>query len=418
MNQDDSKLRISVLYYNKDSQVFETHNYYVANGYTDGQDEFKHAVSTFSGFNLRTRNEMKRSLCVFVNPFGGRKNAKMYYENILKPVLEFNSISHEMYETDSPTFIEKFVSNFKAGEVPFTEFVVIGGDGLFGQLFNAIMAHPDHELLRKMPIGIIPGGTGNSLACDMGCKDPCIAAIHVARGKTIDADMFKLDTQDTKKTFYSTAMTYGYPCEVAIEAEGMRDQFGRYRYVACGAKKIFSSGSILHDAEIYYKDSEDQAFPACEKPNFCKPSIHQTSSVQSPKIMSYKTIGSVNNEWKKLPFGDKFLCTVVVTHEIRSSFNSEIFAPFAKLGEGNMYIAGVKDVSRLQVLKYAKKASENKQMDYDKYFYQKASELKFKTPVGSNFAVDGEPHKSHEFNIKLLPGFVSLLGRKDHVNMN
>ena len=45
----------------------------------------------------------------------------------------------------------------------YTEFVVIGGDGVFGQLLNAVMNHPDSQLLNNLPIGLMPGGSANSL---------------------------------------------------------------------------------------------------------------------------------------------------------------------------------------------------------------------------------------------------------------
>jgi len=100
---------------------------------------------------------------VFVNPISGRKMARQYYNDVLLPMLEFNQINHEMFETDSSSFIDEFFSNFKVEENSFTEFVIIGGDGVFGQVINSIMSHPDKEQLVDYPIGIMPGGSSNSL---------------------------------------------------------------------------------------------------------------------------------------------------------------------------------------------------------------------------------------------------------------
>ena len=81
----------------------------------------------------------------------------------------------------------------------------------------------------------------------------------------------------------------------------------------------------------------------------------------------------------------------VVTHEIRSSVNEEVTAPFTSINDGSMYIFGVKESSRIQAMSYLTRISEGTQCTYERFFFQKASELKFKNPEGSYFCVDGEP---------------------------
>ena len=53
-----------------------------------------------------------------------------YYNKILFPVLEFSGIHHEMYETNSSIF-DTFFEKLNNDEVKFTDFIVVGGDGLF-----------------------------------------------------------------------------------------------------------------------------------------------------------------------------------------------------------------------------------------------------------------------------------------------
>lgn len=123
-----------------------------------------------------------------------------------------------------------------------------------------------------------------------------------------------------------------------------------------------------------------------------------------------------NEEWTKFEVDNKFLFVAVVTHEVRSSANNEVFAPFAKLGAGTMYIAGVKNSSRLQALNYVIRAGANNHLTYEQFFYKNVSELMFKCPENSTFGIDGEVHKSKDFNVTLLPGTVTYLGKTNHVN--
>mmetsp|Transcript_313 Transcript_313/g.311 ORF Transcript_313/g.311 Transcript_313/m.311 type:complete len:88 (+) Transcript_313:607-870(+) len=82
---------------------------------------------------------------------------------------------------------------------------------------------------------------------------------------------------------------------------------------------------------------------------------------------------------------------VVVTHEARSSVSNEVGAPFTRINDGSMYIIGVKESTRIEAFNYLNRISEGTHCTYDRFFYQKATELKFKNPKGSYFCVDGEP---------------------------
>lgn len=43
--------------------------------------------------------------------------------------------------------------------------IVVSGDGLIYEVINGIMNRPDWPMAIKMPIGQIPGGSANALAC-------------------------------------------------------------------------------------------------------------------------------------------------------------------------------------------------------------------------------------------------------------
>ena len=50
--------------------------------------------------------------------------------------------------------------------------VIISGDGLCYEVLNGIMSREDREKALKMPLGIVPGGSGNALAAGImhACK--------------------------------------------------------------------------------------------------------------------------------------------------------------------------------------------------------------------------------------------------------
>lgn len=234
-HQQGSKYKITILYYEANKKQVLEHSFYF-----EKESEFHVACRYFDEFNLKHRGDKPRCLCVLVNPIGGKRSAPIFYRTILKPMLDFEGLDYQMFETDSPTFVSAFVQELKVEEMPFTEFIIIGGDGLFSQLLNSFGKHPKKEQLLKIPIGLMPGGSSNSLCCCIGGKDPYIAAIQVVRGVTVKGNMFTATLKDDENvtTILATAMTFGFPSDMVINSEKLRPIFGQYRYFVLGVKSF------------------------------------------------------------------------------------------------------------------------------------------------------------------------------------
>lgn len=58
-----------------------------------------------------------------------------------------------------------------------------------------------------------------------------MAAINIARGATVKGDLFKVTTNDTNKTYYASAFTYGFPVSLTTDSENLRALFGGNRYI-------------------------------------------------------------------------------------------------------------------------------------------------------------------------------------------
>ena len=134
------------------------------------------------------------------------------------------------------------------------------------------------------------------------------------------------------------------------------------------------------------------------------------------KRLKYKQESKVEHEegWQKLP-EDKFLFYAIVTHEVKSSINDEVFAPFTRINDGKMFIAGVKKATKIESLRYLSKVSNGTHLDYERYFYMEVTDLKIKNPPNSYFCADGEPHKSSEYSVELLPSSLTLIGKAEPI---
>ena len=289
LNGIGSTFRISIMVYHQQKEKLSTYKYY----FTE-ERSFRKAECKLKSFKFSHRGNLKRNLCIFVNPISGKRMSREYFENILEPMLIFNDINYEMFETDSSTYIQTFFNNFNSLKNWFTEFIVIGGDGVFSQVLNSIMSHPDRDNLVKFPIGLMPGGSTNSLCCGISGKDPYLAALNIWKGSTIKGDIFKVNLKDSNKILYSTALSYGIPSDLVVESENLRGLFGMYRYQAIAVKKFLSPANIVYDSEIHYKTEENtvKSWPPSFISTQDSSSTTSSDTINIPRVNSYQTLSN------------------------------------------------------------------------------------------------------------------------------
>jgi YegS/Rv2252/BmrU family lipid kinase len=105
---------------------------------------------------------------------------------------------------------------------------VYGGDGTIMQVVSGIVGH-------DIPVGLIPGGTGNLLAGNLGLpKKPEKAAIVIARGRPRAIDLGRLDNLDGSQ-YFSVACGSGFDAELMAYTSGAaKRRWGFAAYVARG----------------------------------------------------------------------------------------------------------------------------------------------------------------------------------------
>jgi YegS/Rv2252/BmrU family lipid kinase len=101
----------------------------------------------------------------------------------------------------------------------------IGGDGTLHEIINGMLHRADG---RRLPLGVIAGGTGNSFMRSMGCLDPLEAARRIVCQEKKNLDIVKVKAAG--KTIYGfNIVGWGLPADISILAERLRI-FGRQRY--------------------------------------------------------------------------------------------------------------------------------------------------------------------------------------------
>ncbi|CAK9290179.1 unnamed protein product [Gordionus sp. m RMFG-2023] len=175
------------------------------------------------------------------------------------PELLKSDILHSTVITEKSNHARELVQNLNINE--WHGIITISGDGLIHEVINGLMARNDWEEAIKIPIGVIPAGTGNALHTSLchqyGKYHPktflmdCVNfALH---GEPRNLDLFKITTQSGQVYYSILGLCWGLIADIDIESQIHR-YMGSLRYMFHGFKRIQSlrhyRGSFVYRDEI------------------------------------------------------------------------------------------------------------------------------------------------------------------------
>ena len=346
-------------------------------------------------------------------------------------MLQIAEIEHEMIETTSGTFIEEWINRLDVDSNPYTDFILIGGDGLFSQMINAIYKHPQKNKLLKIPLGIMPWGSQNAISCDLGGKNPYLAAVKIIRGQTIDADIMKITFDESDNVIYGTSWLWGFPSHVVSQAQNWRWLFGSIRYNVWGFRNYMWNWPFMrYRCNIDYK-YDHKIYNLIQNKTELSSSEEESKELLSDSEIKFKKIGINNSlqsldsclsesqpsnkqfdssKWKTLD-SDDFFFFVVLTHEARSSITNENFLPFARINDTKMYVCTIERVSKIGSLKFLSKLQKSEHIDMKEFSVREATEVKLSPKSNMFFNIDGEIYPWDGLHIELIPSALKLIGK-------
>jgi len=130
--------------------------------------------------------------------------------------------------------------------------LVLGGDGTFQVLLNALVDYPE------IILGVIPAGGGNDLAAGLGLPaDPILAAGLLLEGEVCRLDVARVRTAEGRERLYSGGGGVGLDAEAARYTSGAyRNLRGRLRYLLAAIRALISFHAIRARIEITGRESQ------------------------------------------------------------------------------------------------------------------------------------------------------------------
>ena len=397
-----------------------------------------------------------RKLLVIVNPIGGKGKGEAIFHELLKPMLEGAGTSYEMIVTTGPMHAEKIAEALDLKLIG--AICVVGGDGLFGEILNGLNRRPlDRMAALSLPIGIVPAGSSNCLACSVGLRQPLAAAFSIARGVTKPLDTLKVTLDNNKVILSVCGVSYGFISEVNTHAGKWRWLFGPARYSVCGLRTVLGSPLKYHvdcrfqppsledspevdttecgpDCMVCMKNqrrpSDDPSIPKSPDRTYVGSfilggsSTHSSEDVPETWIESSVMMGPRRKSLSRATSDPSTMLLFSITNlSIRQSQNKTVWNPYCHMASGHMDLVLMPVMSRIQLLKFFAKFSKTKHIDKKNdavFSVIKAKSVEMKLTKdnfealpqwerGIQIAIDGEVYPLQPLRVDTLHGLLNLM---------
>lgn len=287
-----------------------------------------------------------KRLFILVNPFGGKKCGKKIYEAEIKPLFEAAGVNVTMQETRYQGHARQVASSLDLAR--YDGIVCVSGDGVLVEVVNGILQRMDWEEAMKIPIGVVPAGTGNGMAKSLlhsASKTYSVpnAVFAIIRGYSQSLDVCTI-VQGRKKFFSVLNMTWGLVADIDIESE-------KYRWMGSARFDFYALVRIMN-LRKYYGSIQYVPAPGYEAyGDVVKQVENCTVECQEQigkSLCSYQgpSVEFQGSEWRSLdgPFVSIWI------NNVQWAAESIMAAPGAKFSDGYMDAVIVRDCPKADLL--------------------------------------------------------------------
>jgi len=175
-----------------------------------------------------------KPLLVFVNPASGIGISTRLWDAIARKVLceDANHVV-ELVRTTRQDHALDLIKGHADLVAAYKGIVIVSGDGLVYEVVQGLMGRRDWpRCARHLPLGVIPGGSGNGMAKSLTFASGlphsvCAAAVVVAKMKTVPldvsvVDLFKSKDAPPERVYSVLSLEWGMIADVDIGSEAMR----------------------------------------------------------------------------------------------------------------------------------------------------------------------------------------------------
>ncbi|OWM91304.1 hypothetical protein CDL15_Pgr000248 [Punica granatum] len=291
-----------------------------------------------------------KRLFIFMNPFGGKRMAPKIFSNEVKPLLQDAGIEFDIQETRYQLHAKEIARSIDLSK--YDGIVCVSGDGILVEVVNGLLERDDWKAAIKMPLGVIPAGTGNGMAKSLldSVGLPCkasYATLAIIRGHKRLLDVATISQED-KKFFSVLMLAWGLIADIDIESE-------KYRWMGSARIDFYAIQRVLH---LRRYDGQVSFVPAPGYENHGEPARYSGEQNVQSKGHGEEPVQVLCNayrgpdikleelSWRTIdgPFVSIWL------HNVPWGGEDTMAAPKAEFSDGYMDLIAIRDCPKLALL--------------------------------------------------------------------
>lgn len=192
---------------------------------------------------------------VIVNPVAG-KGAGMRETARVRLLLHEQGIAFDMVYTERPGHATELAQ--AASQDGYGAVVAVGGDGTANEVLNGLMRSRSRD--DRLPLGVLPIGTGNDFAHGVGVPPDLEAACRcLARGHTRCIDVGRVcGGQWAEWRYVGNGVGVGFDVTVTLEAKKLKWVSGALAYLIAVLKTLF----LYYRAPLITVEADGETYQA------------------------------------------------------------------------------------------------------------------------------------------------------------
>lgn len=339
-----------------------------------------------------SRPEREGRTIVFVNPHSGRGSSTLIFQKELLPILKSREIEYQLVMSDQQASITKFIQNLTTDEInQLKSIIVVSGDGAVHEILNAIMNHENWSSAIKIPIGIIPTGSGNGIAYTLirqkypdlvnkseAIRICCDAALQ---NEFCKSDLVKLSFGESSVVWSFLSIGWGLLSDIDIDSEWLR-RFGEFRFTVYGLLRSVTAQTYA--GRLSFKVAKNHTtLDTLAKESNSTSSMYKSSDGQCESSDVEKT----RDDW--IHIEDNFSCLYAVYQSHISSVTN--FSPKSTLTDRLIYLTYIRGkLSPCMAVKFLLRIKDGSHDTLPFVVVVPVTTFKFQPLEKSKVVVDGE----------------------------
>ncbi|XP_028305469.1 ceramide kinase [Gouania willdenowi] len=346
-----------------------------------------------------------KSLLVYINPYGGKRQGKYIYEQKVAPVFRRAGISTDVIVTERANHARDHLKT-EANLDKYDGVVCVGGDGMFSEILHGLVSRtqsdhkvdqdqPDAELVPcSLRIGIIPAGSTDCICfATTGTIDPVTSALHIVVGDSQPMDVCSVHHNNGFLRYCVSMLGYGFYGDMLTDSETKR-WLGPARYDLSGIKTFLNHN--YYEGTVSFLPAEENLGSPRDKllcRSGCLVCQHKSAIKDKHSETSEEREKPGSDSWRAIC--GKFIAINAANISCACPRSPKGLSPSAHLADGSTDLILVRECSRLDFFKHLLRHT-NKEDQFDHSFVEVHRVRKFRFQPNHDSMVileQDEPHK-------------------------